>query len=62
MEKLLGPLLAPEGSSNRLKSEEATAITEHLYTPDRYMYAEGMKLAERYKQEEAELAAELKVR
>lgn len=35
LEQLLGPTLSPEGSSNRLKSEEARATTEHLYTPDR---------------------------
>jgi hypothetical protein len=35
LEQLLGPTLCPEGSSNRLKSEEARAITEHMYTPDR---------------------------
>lgn len=29
--------------------------------PCRYMYAEGMKLAKKYEQEEAELAAKLKV-
>jgi hypothetical protein len=28
----------------------------------RYMYAEGMKLAKKYEEEEAELAAKLKVR
>lgn len=36
LEQLLGPTLQPEGSSNRLKSQEARAITEHLYSPDRY--------------------------
>lgn len=60
LEQLLGPTLSPEGSSNRLKSEEARAITEHMYTPDRYMYAEGMKLVQKYEAEEAELAAKLK--
>jgi hypothetical protein len=35
MEHLLGPTLQPEGATNRLKSEEARALTEHLYTPDR---------------------------
>jgi hypothetical protein len=35
LEQLLGPTLSPEGSSNRLKSEEARSITEHMYTPDR---------------------------
>eukprot|EP00879_Flechtneria_rotunda_P024559 GHRR01026039.1.p1 GENE.GHRR01026039.1~~GHRR01026039.1.p1 ORF type:complete len:229 (-),score=108.03 GHRR01026039.1:698-1384(-) len=59
LEKLLGPTLAPEGASNRLKSEEARAITEHLYTPDRYMYAEGMKLAKRYEEEEKALTDKL---
>ncbi|KAF8072650.1 hypothetical protein HT031_000310 [Scenedesmus sp. PABB004] len=59
LEQLLGPTLTPEGASNRLKSEEARTLTEHLYTPDRYMYAEGMKLAERYEREEAELADQL---
>lgn len=38
LEKLLGPTLQPEGSTNRLKSEEAKALTEHLYTPDRWDY------------------------
>jgi hypothetical protein len=28
-------------------------ITEHKYTPDRYMYKEGMKLAARLEEEEA---------
>lgn len=36
LETLLGPTMAPEGASNRLKSEEARALTEHLYTHDRY--------------------------
>lgn len=35
LEKLLGPTLTPEGATNRLQSEEARALTEHLYTPDR---------------------------
>ncbi len=35
LEHLLGPTLSPEGSSNRLKSEEARALTEHLYSSDR---------------------------
>lgn len=38
LEQLLGPTAHPEGSSNRLKSEEARALTEHLYTPDRYSW------------------------
>eukprot|EP00878_Enallax_costatus_P000627 GHUV01000730.1.p1 GENE.GHUV01000730.1~~GHUV01000730.1.p1 ORF type:complete len:638 (+),score=262.56 GHUV01000730.1:185-2098(+) len=59
LEQLLGPTLQPEGSSNRLKSEEARVLTEHLYTPDRYMFAEGMKLVKRYEQEEKELADKL---
>lgn len=59
LEHLLGPTLQPEGASNRLKSEEARALTEHLYTSDRYMYAEGMKLAKRYEQEEKELSDKL---
>lgn len=37
LEKLLGPTLSPEGSSNRLKSEEARALTEHLYSTDRWV-------------------------
>eukprot|EP00775_Hariotina_reticulata_P010525 gene10525-10685_t len=60
LEKLLGPTLQPEGSTNRLKSEEAKALTEHLYTPDRYMYVEGVKLAKRYEEEEKGLAEQLK--
>jgi hypothetical protein len=35
LDKLLGPALHPEGSRHRLKSEEAKALTEQLYTPDR---------------------------
>jgi hypothetical protein len=41
LEQLLGPTLSPEGSSNRLKSEEARATTEHLYTPDRCACSSG---------------------
>jgi len=59
LDKLLGPALHPEGSRHRLKSEEAKALAQHLYTSDRYMYAEGMKLAKRYEEEEAELAEKL---
>lgn len=59
MEHLLGPLLGAEGSSNRLKSEEARTFTEHMFTQDRYMYGEGMKLVKRYEEEEAELAEQL---
>jgi hypothetical protein len=59
LEHLLGPTLQPEGASNRLRSEEARALTEHLYTADRYMYAEGMKLVKRYEQEEKELTDKL---
>lgn len=36
LEQLLGPTISPEGASNRLKSEEARALTEHLYTADRW--------------------------
>lgn len=32
-------------------------MTEHRYTPDRYMYREGMKLAERLEAEEKAAAA-----
>lgn len=60
LEQLLGPTLQPEGASNRLKSEEARALTQHLYTHDRYLYGEGMKLVKRYEEEEAELADKLK--
>ncbi len=41
---------------------QVAAITAHKYSPDRYMYREGMKLAARYKAEEEALKAELKVR
>lgn len=37
LEQLLGPTLQPEGASNRLKSEEARALTQHLYTHDRWV-------------------------
>lgn len=40
---------------------QVAAITAHKYSPDRYMYREGMKLAARYKAEEEALKAELKV-
>jgi hypothetical protein len=36
LEQLLGPTISPEGASNRLKSEEARALTEHLYSADRW--------------------------
>jgi hypothetical protein len=42
LEKLLGPTLQPEGSTNRLMSEEAKALTEHLYTPDRWACVPGL--------------------
>lgn len=59
LEKLLGPALTPEGSATRLKSQEARELAEHHYTSDRYMYAEGMKLAKRYEEEEAALGEQL---
>jgi hypothetical protein len=55
LEKLLGPALRPEGSGERLLSEEVAELTAHLYTPDRLMYQEGMKLAAKYKEQEDEL-------
>jgi hypothetical protein len=55
LEKLLGPALRPEGSGERLLSEEVAELTAHLYTPDRVMYQEGMKVAAKYKEQEAEL-------
>lgn len=59
LSKLLGPALMPPGSGGRPKSEETAELTDHLYTPERYMHAEGLKLAARYKAEEdaAEAAA-----
>jgi hypothetical protein len=36
VEQLLGPTISPEGASNRLKSEEARALTEHSYSADRW--------------------------
>ncbi|GBF98966.1 hypothetical protein Rsub_12612, partial [Raphidocelis subcapitata] len=60
LSKLLGPALMPPGSGGRPKSEEAEALADHLYTPDRYMHAEGAKLAARYRAEEEAAAAEAK--
>eukprot|EP00877_Chromochloris_zofingiensis_P014847 jgi/Chrzof1/9616/Cz04g09240.t1 len=60
LDKLLGPTMLPEGAPNRLKSDEVEQITEQLHTPDRYLYQEGKKLAARYKEEEKELAEQLK--
>lgn len=54
---LLGPLAAP---GNTLLSVQVRATTTHLYTSDRYMYKEGMKLADKYAAQEAALAEELK--
>lgn len=59
LSKLLGPALTPPGSGGALKSAEAAALADHLYGPDRYMGAEGMKLAARYRAEEEARAAEL---
>ncbi len=36
-----------------LLQPQVRAITEHKYTPDRYFYREGMKLAARLAEEEA---------
>lgn len=58
--RLLGPALEPPGAGRRPRSEEVRALTEHLYAPDRLMYSEGMKLADRYAKEEAAAAAEAK--
>jgi hypothetical protein len=60
LERLLGPALEPEGSPSRLKSEEARAMADQLYAPGRLMHAEGLRLAARYAEEEAALAARLR--
>jgi hypothetical protein len=60
LEHLLGPELQA-GSGEVPLSEQVRAITEHKYAPDRYLYKEGMKLAERLREEEVALKAELKV-
>lgn len=59
-QKLLGPELTPLGSGSQPLSVQVKAITEHKYTPDRYLYKEGQKLAARYAQEEAALKEQLK--
>lgn len=60
MEKLLGPLLKVLGSPDELPSEQVKQQTAHKYTPERYMYKEGMKLAARYAAQEKALKDELK--
>jgi hypothetical protein len=57
--RLLGPTLAPEGTGALLRSEEVERITKHLFAPGRYFYEEGLKLAEKLREEEAALKAEL---
>lgn len=58
--KLLGPALHPEGNSGKLPSEEVDALTEHLYTPDRYFYKEGKALVKKLQEIEAQTKEELK--
>lgn len=58
--QLLGPEGKALGAGEGLLSEQVKAITEHKYAPERYMYKEGLKLAAKYAEEEAALAAELK--
>ena len=60
LERLLGPALEPEGAPSRLRSEEARAHADQMHAPGRLMHAEGMRLAARYAEEEAELAARLR--
>ncbi|KAG1681525.1 hypothetical protein FOA52_014031 [Chlamydomonas sp. UWO 241] len=57
LELLLGPAMTATGAAGVRLSEQVKAVTAHKYTPDRYMYAEGMKLAAKMAEEEAELAA-----
>jgi hypothetical protein len=45
LELLLGPAMTAAGAAGVRLSEQVKAVTAHKYTPDRYMYAEGMKLA-----------------
>lgn len=59
LHKLLGPTVDMVGSGSALMSEQVAAATEHRYTPDRYMYREGMAYAARLKAEEAALREEL---
>lgn len=59
LEMLLGPALTPEAASGKLRSVELRERTEHLYTPDRYLYKEAMALVEAYEAEEAALRAQL---
>lgn len=46
LEKLLGPALTPEGSATRLKSQEARELTQHRYTPDRWVLCRAMLCCE----------------
>lgn len=55
---LLGPELSL--SSAQPLSVQVRAVTAHKYTPERYMYKEGMKLADKLAEEEEALAEELK--
>ena len=58
---LLGPTLTALGTGPKLLSAQIRAMAEHKYTPDRYMYKEYMKLADKVAQDEAALKEELKV-
>lgn len=52
LKALLGPELTPLGAGSGPLSAQVRAVTEHRYTPDRYMYREGMALAARLEKEE----------
>lgn len=54
---LLGPEISPLGAGGAPLSAQVRAITEHRFTPDRYAYKEGMKLAARLEADEAAAAA-----
>ncbi len=48
---LLGPELHALGAAPGPLSAQVRALTEHRYTPDRYLYKEGLKLAARLEEE-----------
>jgi hypothetical protein len=55
LEKLLGAAAHPEHNGDRLLSAEVAELTEQLFTPERYMYKEGMALAAKYREQEEAL-------
>mmetsp|Transcript_33238 Transcript_33238/g.73506 ORF Transcript_33238/g.73506 Transcript_33238/m.73506 type:complete len:629 (+) Transcript_33238:92-1978(+) len=59
LEHLLGPEVKALGTAGVPLSAQVRAITQHKYSPDRYQYKEGLKLAAKLEEEEAALKAEL---